>query len=94
MEITITISKETEKKIRSRSEKVGKKMENLVGELVEEVWDDHFPENGEHSVEHKPHSLFRLAGKYSSGTTDTSERMSEILYSQDLDPAQGFGTDK
>ncbi len=91
MEITITISKETEKKIRSRSEKVGKKMENLVGELVEEVWDDHFPENGDNAKKEEFKNPFEpFIGMGSSGKTDTSERYKEILLN-DVDEVGGFG---
>lgn len=70
-------------------------MEKIVAGLVEEAWDEHFPESGPKPVDKdKPHPLFRMAGMFSSGRTDTSERMSEILYAENLDPAQGFGTDK
>lgn len=94
MSITITVSEETEKKIRKRAEKTGEAIDKVVSDLVEEVWDEHFPENGNDSSSKKPHSLFQMAGMFSSNVTDTSERMQEILYSEDLDPAQGFGTDK
>jgi hypothetical protein len=93
MSITITVSEKTEKKIRQHVAETGQDIDEVVGSLVDEVWDEHFPKGGS-TREQKPHSLFRLAGKYSSSRTDTSERMSEVLYSEDLDPAQGFGTDK
>lgn len=95
MDITITVSGKTERKIRKQAERSGQDVEKIVASLVEEAWDEHFPENGSDPVAvDKPHALFRMAGMFSSGRTDTSERMSEILYGDDLDPAQGFGTDK
>lgn len=95
MSINITVSEKTEEKIRRHAATTGQDIDKIVGGLVDEVWDEHFPENGKQvNKKHKPHSIFRLAGKYSSKHTDTSSRMHEILYSDDLDPAQGFGTDK
>jgi hypothetical protein len=95
MSITITVSEKTEAKIKRRAERTGQSVDKVLGDLVEEVWDERFPENGNNSTSaSKPHPLFRMAGMFNSGVTDTSERMHEILYSEDLDPAQGFGTDK
>jgi len=95
MSITITISEKTERKIRKQAEKSGQDVEKIVSGLVEEVWGERFPENGvEQNGENRSHALFRMAGMFSSGKTDTSERMDEILYNANLDPAQGFGTDK
>jgi hypothetical protein len=95
MSITITISEKTEKKIRKQAERSGQDVETIVSGLVEDVWDERFPENGsERNGENGSHALFRMAGMFSSGKTDTAERMHEILYNADLDPAQGFGTVK
>lgn len=95
MDITISVSEKTEQKIRRRAEKTGQNMDKVVSDLVEEVWDDHFPENGNRPEEEEYKNPFEpFLGMFSSGKTDTSERMHEILYSEDLDPAQGFGTDK
>lgn len=93
MSITINVSKKTEQKIRKRAMTTGQHADKIVSDLVEEVWDDHFPENGATSPS-KPHSLFEMSGMYRSGVSDTSERMQEILESEKFDPAQGFGTDK
>lgn len=96
MSITITVSEKTEKKIRLHAEETGQDFDTVVdnlGSLVDEVWDEHFPDKKE-TLPNQPHSIFRLAGKYSSKHTDTSSRMHEILYSDELDPSQGFGTDK
>jgi len=93
MDITISVSEKTEKKIRKRAEATGQDIGEIVGELVEEVWDEHFPALNE-KKSHREHSLFKMAGMFSSGYTDTSEHMSNHRYDDDLDPHQGFGTDK
>jgi hypothetical protein len=95
MSITIRVSEAIEDKIRRQAKKSGQPVDKVVGDLVEEVWDDHFPENGNSSsVVSESHSLFRMAGMFNSVETETSVQMHDILYSEDLDPAQGFGTDK
>lgn len=93
MSITITVSENTEQKIRKRARTVGQNADKIVSDLVEEVWDERFPENGVRTPS-KPHSLFEMAGMFRSSVSDTSERMQEILNSEEFDPAQGFGTDK
>jgi len=95
MSITITVSKKTEQKIRNQAARSGQDVEKIVSGLVEDVWDERFPEPGaEQTGDSRPHGLFRMSGMFSSNRTDTSERMHEIIYGDDLDPAQGFGTDK
>ncbi len=101
MSITISISDKTEQKIRRQAAISGQDVDKVVGKLVEDVWDDHFPEaeiNGNREsnrVDDEYENPFApFIGMFASGKTDTSERMHEILYSEDLDPAQGFGTDK
>lgn len=85
MDITITISEKIEQNIREKAEENGKNIEEFVEEFVEKSFDE---ENGD-SKERK-HNLLEFAGKYSSGKTDTSERMKEILYETNFDPAEGF----
>ena len=89
MEITITISKRAAQKIKEQAASNGKD----VGEFVEENFAN---ENGaKHSTENQsPRPFMRMQGMFSSGKTDTSERMREILYSEDFDPAEGFSTRK
>jgi len=89
MDITITVSEKTAKNIQIRAESSGKKLDDFVENFVEENFQDN---SGEPDGETR--SFMRLQGMFSSGLSDTSERMSEILYTEDFDPAQGFGTDK
>lgn len=97
MDITITVSEKAEQKIRRQAAKNGKNVKEFVGEFVEEILEEKFPEaiedNANGNVEGKrerKHNLLKFAGMFSSGKTDTSERMDEILRSEDLDPAEGF----
>jgi predicted Ser/Thr protein kinase len=85
MEITITISDKTAELIQHKAEENGKDLAEFVGEFVEENFTN---ENGE--KRERKHNLLQFAGKFSSGKTDTSERMHEILYSEDFNPAEGF----
>ncbi len=95
MSITITVSEKMKAKIERRAERTGQSVDKVLGDLVEEVWDERFPENGiDPSIDSSTHKLFRMAGMFNSEATDTSERVHELLYSEDFDPAQGFGTDK
>ncbi len=81
MEITISIPE--------RIYEIAKQSGKDVTEFVEEVLEEKFPETNGEKRERK-HNLLKFAGKYSSGKTDTSERMHEILYSEDFNPAEGF----
>lgn len=92
MELTITVSEKTEKIIREKAEKNGKGVSDFAGDLLEEKVKEEFPEiiEDESAKENKPHPLLKFAGMFSSGKTDTSERMHELLYEEDLDPAEGF----
>ena len=91
MDITISVSDRVIGNIQERAN--GKPIEDFVEEFVEEsfaIGHQFSDEEGER----RHNNLMRMAGMFSSGRTDTSARMREILYSEDLDPAQGFGTDK
>ncbi len=81
MEITISIPE--------RIYEIAKQNGKDVTEFVEEILEEKFPETNGEKRERK-HNLLKFAGKYSSGKTDTSERMHEILYSEDFNPAEGF----
>ena len=92
MSITITVSEKTEEIIKSKADSSGKDVTDFLGEFIESSFSGG---NGGSSRNNLgQHPLMRMAGMFSSGVTDTSERMHEILYSENLDPAQGFGTDK
>ena len=94
MDIMISVSERAEEIIRDKAEESGKEMTEFLGEFVESSFAAQSNGSDESSHSMRPHSLMRFAGMFRSGVTDTSERMQEILYAEDLDPAQGFGTDK
>ena len=95
MSITIFISEENEAKIRRLASETGQEVEKVVSDLLNEVIDQRLPSAEENANDKQFKNPFEpFIGMFSSGKTDTSERMSEILYSEELNPAQGFGTDK
>jgi len=95
MSINISVSEKTELKIRRQLAKTGQDVDKVVGNLVEEVWNERFPEDESNVGEEEYENPFApFIGMFSSEKKNTSENMHEILYSEDLDPAQGFGTDK
>ena len=80
MSITIEISESTERKIRDRAEKIGQTVDKVVGDLVEEVWDDHFPGEVASETSDKKLTINDLTGIFSSKSpVDTSTRASEIM---------------
>ena len=80
MSITIEISESTERKIRDRAEKIGQPVDKIVGDLVEEVWDDHFPDGVGNEARDQKLTIDDLTGMFSSRTqVDTSRHVSEIL---------------
>ncbi|MBX3287895.1 MAG: hypothetical protein KF855_00995 [Acidobacteria bacterium] len=83
MSITITVSEKTEKKIRKHVEQTGQDIDTVVdnlGNLVDEVWDEHFPSENGAKKEEKKLTLEDLTGMFSSEKpVDTSSRASEIL---------------
>jgi len=87
MDITITISDKAGEVIRERAEENGKDIEEFVEEFVKKSFETTADENQQNK---RKHNLLEFAGKYSSGKTDTSERMKEILYETDFDPVEGF----
>ena len=93
MDITITVSAKTEQIIQKKARENGKAVAEFVGEFVEENFAGKKTNENEQSAssENMPERPFmRMQGMFSSGKTDTSERMHEILYSEDFDPAEGF----
>ncbi len=102
MEITISISERAEQKIRKQAESNGKDIGEFIGEFVEENFANG-KLNGEEKIENieenkveedyeNPFTPF--LAMFSSGKTDTAERMHEILYSENFDPAEGFSVKK
>ena len=93
MEITISVSDKTAEIIQHEAEERGKDVSKFVEEVLEEKFLDNAKtessENNDEKRERK-HNLLKFAGMFASGKTDTSERMHEILYSEDFDPAEGF----
>ena len=85
MEITISVSKKTETILRKKAKENGKELNEFVGKFVE----DKFAETNDVKRERK-NNLLEFAGMFSSGKTDTSERMHELLYEEDFNPAEGF----
>ncbi len=85
MDITISVSEKTEQIIREKAEENGKEVSDFVGNFVEESFT---AENG--GTKERRHNLLKFAGMFSSGKTDTAERMRELLYAEDFDPAEGF----
>jgi len=85
MDITISVSDETEQIIREKAKENGKDIADFVGEFIEESFT--VENNGKRE---RKHNLLKFAGMFSSGKTDTSERMRELLYAEDFDPAEGF----
>ena len=93
MEITISVSEKTEKIIREKAKAFGKGVSDFAGNLLEEKVKEDFPEIITDNEElENPFAPF--IGMFASGKTDTSDRMSEILYSEDFNPAEGFNVKK
>jgi hypothetical protein len=93
MEITITVSEKTAEIIQHKAEDNGKDMDEFVGEFVENNFADEDKNKREQEISSETQlerRFMRMQGMFSSGKTDTSERMHEILYSEDFDPAEGF----
>ncbi|HQU91296.1 MAG TPA: hypothetical protein PLK77_03315 [Pyrinomonadaceae bacterium] len=91
MDITVTVSDEIAKVILRKAGEQDMGLAALASDLLEEKVKEEF---SEHDVSRGRRNLWKMSGMFSSGATDTSERMHEILYGEDLDPAQGFGTDE
>ncbi len=93
MDITITVSEKTVQAIREKAEKNGKGVAEFADEFVEDNFADQEKNEREQttSSENQAERKFmRMQGMFSSGKTDTSERMHELLYEEDFDPAEGF----
>lgn len=91
MDLTVTVSENVARIIEVKAAEHDIEVSEFAGDLLEEKVNQEFS-NGEESS--GPHPLLKMAGMFSSGITDTSERMHEILYSEDFDPAEGFSIRK
>ena len=86
MDITITISGRTEETLTTLAEKEGRDVSEIALNLLDEKVEEDFL-----MIEDESENPFRgIIGMFSSGRTDTSERMSELLREANLDPAEGF----
>ena len=88
-----TVSEKTEQIIREMAKESGKDVSQFVGEFLEENFTNGQKNGSEQSKlqEIKTERRYmRMKGMFSSGKTDTSERMHEILQSEDFDPSEGF----
>lgn len=87
MDITITISGRTEEKLSELAREKGKDVSDIaVGLLDEKIEEDFADPTGD---AHK-NPFARISGMFTSGKTDTSERMQDLLREADLDPSEGF----
>ncbi len=82
MDITISVSDLVVENIQERAN--GKPVEAFVEEFVEES----FAKNATGETAERP--FMRMKGMFSSGRTDTSARIQELLTSEDFDPKEGF----
>ena len=82
MDITISVSDHVVENIQERAK--GKPIEDFVEEFVEET----FAKNTTNEGAERP--FMRMKGMFSSGRTDTSSRIQELLNAQDFDPKEGF----
>ncbi len=92
MEITITISEETEQIIRTKAEEKGKNVADFAKDLLEKKVAEESPEflKTEESEEIYENPFTPFIGMFSSGKTDTSTRYKEILR-EEIDKRGGFG---
>lgn len=86
MDITITISGKTEEKLSELAKNEGREISDIAVGLLDEKIEEDFLKHEEHAE----NPFEKITGMFSSGRTDTSERMSELLREADLDPAEGF----
>lgn len=91
MEVTISVSEKTAQIIQHKAEENGKNVNEFVSNLFEEKIREEFTDDlAKESGEGDENPFAPFMGMFSSGKTDTSKRMREILYSEDFDPATGF----
>lgn len=91
MDITVTISNETARIIEEKATEKKVEFSEFAGGLLQEKVVQEFS-CGE--IFEGPHPLLKIAGMFSSGVSDTSERMHDILNFENFDPAEGFSIRK
>jgi hypothetical protein len=89
MEITRAISEKAAQIIEREVEENDKGLSEFAAELLE----DKVKKFPDHEVEDGPHPLFKMAGMFSSGKTDTSTRYKEIFLDEVKMPGW-FGGDR
>lgn len=100
--MNVNVSEKVENKLKEIARKNGQDAADYAGVLLEEfiaektgnVADGGQSEDGANVSEEYENPFAPFIGMFSSGKTDTSERMHEILYSEDFDPAEGFSVKK
>jgi len=92
MDITITVSDETEQIIQEKAKENGKDVAEYAANLLEEKVREEFPETIESESENEEYEnpFTPFIGMFSSGKTDTSTRYKEILR-EEVDNRGGFG---
>lgn len=98
--IEINVSEKTMQSLTELAAENGQSVSDFVGEYVEKEFSNGNSSNGTSkngqkpiesaAEENKENPLMKFCGMFSSGKTDTSERMSELLREEDFDPAEGF----
>ena len=86
MEITITVSE----KVCELAKQNGKKVSEFVEEFIDEKFSETNTNGNTKKTKERKHNLLKFAGMFSSGKTDTSERMGELLREENFDPKEGF----
>jgi len=87
MDITISVSEKTVQIIREKAEENGKPVSEFAANFLEGKIKEEFAETENVG---ELHPLFKFAGMFSSGKTDTSRRYKEILM-EDIDKRGRFG---
>lgn len=92
MDITITVSDETEQIIREKAEENGKPVSEFAAHFLEEKIKEQFSETIENKSENGEYEnpFTPFIGMFSSGKTNTSTTYKEILR-KEIDNRGGFG---
>ena len=95
--LEINVSEQTEQTLKEMASQNNQSVADFAGKIVEkEIAQSKYTNiNGQGTMkestgENNENPLMKFCGMFSSGKTDTSERMSELLREEDFDPAEGF----
>ncbi|HEX8265121.1 MAG TPA: hypothetical protein VF596_06815 [Pyrinomonadaceae bacterium] len=91
--LEVTVSTEHEKQLQQLAAREGKDVGSFAAELLEEKIEEAYRQNGNAEKNEempKERRYMRMKGMFSSGRTDTSERLKELLREEDFDPTEGF----